>query len=142
MREICEYGGNTLLFHIFNSQEERRKYGGSAFIEIQFCKLQTKATIEKLVAIESIDRWQNDSLYIYIDDDDIFYREYSNIFDCGTYNNLKQGKVDIYGINYYAPFLTDAIIEKIRKDKPKDYEVLTEWLDKSKMYNGFYILGI
>lgn len=65
-----------------------------------------------------------------------------NIFDCGTYNNLKQGKVDIYGINYYAPFLTDAIIEKISKDKPKDYEVLTEWLHKSKMYNGFYILGI
>ena len=28
-----------MLFHTFSSQEERRKYGGSAFIEIQYCKL-------------------------------------------------------------------------------------------------------
>lgn len=86
--------------------------------------------------------WQNDSLYIYIDDDNAFYQEYSRIFDCGTYNNLKTGTVDLCGINYYAPSLTDSIIDRLFKEKPADYEVLMEWLIKSKMYNGFYILGI
>ena len=28
-----------MLFHTFKSQEERRKFGGSAFIEIQFCNM-------------------------------------------------------------------------------------------------------
>lgn len=129
-----------MLFHTFNSQEERRNYGGSAFIEIQFCKLPVKTTITKLVAVDSITNWQNDSLYI--NDESAFYREYSNIFDCGTYNNLKCGTVDIYGINYYAPSLTDSIIGKLCKNKPTDYEKLMEWLIKSKIYNGFYILGI
>lgn len=57
----------------------------------------------------------------------IFYR-------CGTYNNLNSGTVDIYGINYYAPPL---IIEKINKHK-----TTVEWLNESKKYNVFYILGI
>lgn len=129
-----------MYFHTFNSQEERRNHGGSAFVEIQFCKLPTGTTIKRLVAVDSIKHWQNDSLYI--DDENAFYREYSPIFDCGTYNNLKCGTVDIYGINYYAPFLTDSIIERLLKDKPADYEVLMKWLIKSKTYNGFYILGI
>lgn len=129
-----------MLFHIFKSQEERRTFGGSAFIEIQFCKLPVGTTIKKLVAVDSINDWQNDSLYI--NDDNTFFQEYSNIFNCGIYNNLKSGTVDIYGINYYAPSLTDSIIEKLHKDTPTDYEVLIEWLIKSKEYNGFYILGI
>lgn len=129
-----------MLFHIFNSQEERRNYGGSGFVEIQFCKLPVGTTTDKLVAVDSINNWQNDSLYI--DDEIEFYDEYSSIFDCGTYNNLKCGTVDMYGINYYAPALIDSIIEKLRKDKPADFETLLEWLIKSRSYNGFYILGI
>lgn len=72
----------------------------------------------------------------------MFFQEYSGIFDCGTYNNMKTGIVDLYGINYYAPSLTDSMIERLKKEKPTDYEVLVEWLGKSKAYNGFYILGI
>lgn len=131
-----------MLFHIFSSQKERRRFGGSAFIEIQFCKLPLGTEIEKLVAVSSITHWQNESLYIYINDENVFYQEYSHIFDCGTYNNLKSGTVDIYGINYYSPSFIDSIIGKILEDKPTDYEVLIEWLTKSKAYNGFYILGI
>lgn len=136
-----EFGeGGIMLFHIFNSQEERRNFGGSAFIEIQYCKLPFETKIEKLVAVNSINNWHNDSLYI--NDENIFYQEYSHIFNCGTYNNLKSGTVDICGINYYAPSLTGSIIEKIHKDKPTDYETLIKWLNKSKINNGFYILGI
>ena len=128
------------MFHFFDSQEERRNFGGSAFIEIQFCKLPSGTTTKKLVAISNIKHWQNDSLYI--DDENAFYQEYSHIFNCGLYNNLKTGIVDIYGINYYAPSLIESIIEKLQKEKPADYEALIEWLTKSKEYNGFYILGI
>lgn len=129
-----------MLFHIFNSQEERREYGGSGFVEIQFCRLPVGTTVKELVAVDNINHWQNDSLYIA--DESTFYREYSRIFECGTYNNLKSGIVDIYGINYYAPYLVDSIIEQLRQAKPIDYDVLMGWLIKSKFYNGFYILGI
>lgn len=129
-----------MLFHVFGSQEERRNFGGSAFIEIQFCKMPDKTETKKLVAVSSIENWQNDSLYI--SDEDIFYQEYSNIFTCGIYNNLKTGKVDIFGINYYAPSLIDSLIAKLLKDKPLDYITLVEWLTKAKEYNGFYILGV
>lgn len=129
-----------MLFHILNSQEERRNYGNSAFVEIQFCKLPVGTITDKLVAVDSINNLQNDSLYI--DDENVFFQEYSSIFDCGTYSNLKCGTVDMYGINYYTPALTDSIIERLRMEKPADYEVLVEWLIKSRRYNGFYILGL
>ena len=129
-----------MLFHVFSSQEERRNFGGSAFIEIQFCKMPYGTESKKLVAVNSINHWQNDSLYI--DDENTFYQEYSNIFNCGIYSNLKSGTVDIFGINYYAPSLVDSIIVKLQKDKPSDYQRLIEWLNKAKEYNGFYVLGI
>ncbi|MBQ7797397.1 MAG: hypothetical protein IJ374_12700 [Lachnospiraceae bacterium] len=129
-----------MLFHVFNSQDERRKFGGSAFVEMQFCKLPSGTKVKELVAVSNIDHWQNDSLYI--DDENKFYQEYSHVFNCGIYNNLKSGTVDIYGINYYAPSLTDSIIKRILEDRPTDYETLLEWLNMSKAYNGFYILGI
>ena len=130
-----------MLFHTFDTQEERENYGGSAFIEIQFCTMPTQATAKELVAVGNIQDWKKDSLYVYIDDSNTFYREYSHIFDCGTYNNLKTGPVDIHGINYYAPSLIESMIERLDKERPVDYEVLIEWLIKSKSYHGFYILG-
>lgn len=129
-----------MLFHVFSSQEERRNFGGSAFIEIQFCKMPYKTKTKKLLAVNSIQNWQNDSLYI--SDEDTFYQEYSNIFTCGIYYNLRSGTVDIFGINYYAPTLVDSIIAKLYEDKPLDYITLVEWLIKAKEYNGFYILGL
>lgn len=133
------------MFHQFASQEERRSFGGSAFIELQFCKMPFGTKTKKLVSAGNIPYWQNDSLYICgmcNDDVEVFSREYKHIFDCGIYGNLKSGVFDIYGINYYAPDLTDLIIERIRQDKPTDYATLIDWLYKSKAYNGFYILGI
>ncbi|MBQ8858541.1 MAG: hypothetical protein IJ012_01965 [Clostridia bacterium] len=129
-----------MLFHVFDSQEERRSFGGSAFMEMQFCKWPSGTAVEKIVAVNSINHWQNDSLYV--DDEDVFYQEYGHIFDCGIYNDLKKGTVDIHGINYYAPSLVDSIIARIQKEKPAAYDVMIEWLIKSKEYNGFYILGM
>lgn len=129
-----------MLFYTFQSQEERRKFGGSAFIELQLCKLPAGTALKKIVKVGNIKNWQNDSLYV--NDEDLFYKEYGPIFDCGIYNNLKSGIVDIYGINYYAPDLLDTIIRRLDSDKPVDCELLADWLKKAKAHNGFYILGI
>lgn len=123
--------GDKMLFYVFNSQEERRNFGGSAFIEIQFCELPVGTREKKLLAVSSIKHWKNNSLYIYLEDIDSFYQEYNPIFDC-----------DIYGINYYAPSIINQFIEKLNTDKPSDYERLIGWLNKAKHHNGFYILGI
>lgn len=128
------------MFHIFSNQEERRNHSGSAFIEIQFCKLPEDCHIKKILESDSIKHWQNDSLYV--SDESAFYKEYSQIFNCGVYNNLQRGTVDIYGVNYYEPFIINDITERLNEYKPTGYEVLTSWLEKAKEYNGFYILGI
>lgn len=120
-----------MLFHVFRSQEERRAFGGSAFVEIQFCELPLGTSEKKLVALNSIDHWKNDSLYIYLDDIETFYQAYNPIFDC-----------DINGANYYAPSMIDLFIAKLNTDKPSDYKLLAHWLNKAKQHNGFYILGI
>lgn len=130
------------MFHTFNSQEKRRKFGGSGFIEIQFCKMEPETEIHDLTAVNNVKHWQDDSLYIYLDDIESFVKEYRDIFGCSIYNNLESGLIDIYGINYYKPDLIEPIISKILKNKSTDHEILIEWLNKAKSYNGFYVLGI
>ncbi len=129
-----------IVFHIFNSQEERIKYGGSAFIELQFCKLPCGISLSKIIDVDNIKHWMEDSLYI--DDENEFYSEYRNIFNCGIYNNGDSGIVDIFGINYYSKNQIKKLIDAIIKEKPVDYELLVQWLEYAKQYNGFYILGI
>lgn len=131
-----------MLFHAFSSQEERRKFGGSDFIELQYCRLESGSEIRKIVSIDAIDHWKNDSLYISGDDMDLFFSHYSKIFHCGIYNNAKSGVVDLYGINYYSPKQSVLIIEQVRKEQPLDYQTLLNWLDAVKRYNGFYVLGV
>lgn len=89
-----------------------------------------------------INSWKVDSLYVYADDMDEFYFNYKDIFCDGVYNNTKKGEIDLYGINYYSPNQLIAIIDKIEKQKPSDYEILLEWLKQGINYNGVYILGI
>ena len=131
-----------MRFYCFNSQTERREFGGSAFVEFQFCKMPAKSNIKTIVSVEKIEHWQEDSLYVYLDDMEAFYKEYAKIFSGGTYNNMKTGVIDLYGINYYPPSLIDRICESIITAKPADCEALLQWLHKAKQYNGFYILGI
>lgn len=104
--------------------------------------MKSETEIQNLIAVSSLNHWQDDSLYIYLDDIERFVKEYSDIFDCGIYNNLRSGLIDIYGINYYKPDLVETILSRILRNKTTDYEVLIEWLNRAKCYNGFYILGI
>lgn len=131
-----------MLLHTFKTQEERKRYGGSAFLEIQFCDMPPRTSVKRLVDARHVRNWKDDSLYICLDDAEAFGQAYSRIFDCGTYNNGKTGTVDLCGINYYAPALIDTIIERLNKEKPQDHEVLKAWLIRAKAHNGFNILGL
>ena len=78
-----------LLFHVFEAREERRNYGGSAFIEIQFCDMPRKTSVKKTLNFRHIQHWKTDSLYIYADNINTFFRKYGSIYYCDIYNNMK-----------------------------------------------------
>ncbi len=131
-----------MLFHMFKSQEERRNFGGSAFIEIQHCKLPESTKLEKIISVNVIPHWENDSLYVSGDDMNLFYEQYKNIITGGVYNNGKNGVMDLYGINFYSREKADLIIKGIEDEKPQEYEILLRWLKSGTDYIGFYILGM
>lgn len=130
-----------MLFHTFYTQEERRKFGGSDFIELQYCRLEQDSNIKKIVSVNAIEHWKNDSLYIFGDDINEFLLHYDKIFNGGIYCNEKSGIVDVFGINYYLLEQSRLIIERVTKEKPLDYQILLNWLYNVKKYNGFYVLG-
>lgn len=130
------------MFRKFNSQDERRNFGGTDFIEIQYCELKPSFKINKIVSVNNIKHWNNKSLYIYIDDTEEFLILYKEILGNGVYNNLKEGSVDEYGMNYYSKEKIEIIKNKLKKIKPKEFEILLQWLEDGKNYNGVYILGI
>lgn len=129
-----------MLFHTFSSQEERRRIGGSCFVELQFCRMPPGTPVKRLVDVDSICNWMDDSLYV--DDESALYREYGRFFTGGVYNNLHHGLVDLYGINYYEPAMIEPLMERLRQERPPEYETLLDWLERAKDCNGFYILGI
>ena len=131
-----------MLFHVFASQEERREFGGSDFIELQYCRLRHGSKIKEIVSISAIGGWKDDSLYISGDDTEVFFSHYSKIFNGGIYANETSGVVDLCGINYYSPEQSGLIIGQVRKERPLDYPILLSWLKDAKKYNGFYVLGL
>ena len=135
-------GGDSLLFHTFRSQEEREAFGGSYFIEFQYCRLPSHSTIEEIISVDSIHFGSDDSLYVYGDDDNSFSASYDAIFSNGIYSNGKTGIVDLCGINYYSVQETDRILKSHQTEQHPEQEVLASWLKKAKEHNGFYILGL
>ena len=127
---------------MFKSQEERRNFGGSAFIEIQHCKLPESTKLEKIISVKEVSHWENDSLYVSGDDMNLFYEQYKDIITGGVYNNGKNGVMDLYGINFYSREKADLIIKGIEDEKPMEYEILLRWLKSGIDYIGFYILGM
>lgn len=130
------------MFLSFNTTEERRATGGSAFLEIQYCKIPKDEPLRKIVSVDFIKNWDNSSLYVYDDDIENFYKEYAEILQDGVYNNLCEGRLDTCGINYYDSDRALAIIERLKNIQPTEYDVLLEWLNNGLSQNGFYILGI
>lgn len=131
-----------MKFHTFSSQKERQSFGGSYFIEMQYCRSDKNSSIAEIISVDSIEPWADDSLYIHGDDDNEFVSIYGGIFTGGTYANGENGPVDMCGINYYPCEQTKLIIEKIKEAEPSGTEALLEWLKKAEEYNGFYILGL
>lgn len=127
---------------MFNSQEERRNFGGSDFIEIQHCKLPESTKLEKIISVNAVSHWKNDSLYVSGDDMNLFYKQYKDIITGGVYNNGKSGNMDLYGINFYSREKADLIIKGIEDEKPQEYEILLRWLKSGIGYLGFYVLGL
>lgn len=68
------------MFHKFANQGERRSYGGSGFLELQYCKMENGTSEKKIVSVNSIHHWQDDSLYVFADDIEQFLQDYIDIF--------------------------------------------------------------
>ena len=126
------------MFLKFKSQEERKAYGGTCFVELQFC-LMPKGTPVKQI-IHSHDFWRDDSLYVH--GDSPIYSTFKDIFGAGIHPDESEGYFDYYGITYYSPDKIDPIIERLLNNKPEDHSTLIEWLKEAKKQNGFYILGM
>lgn len=133
---------NRQLFYIFANQDERRETGGSCFLEMQYCRMKKGTPVGKIVSVDKVKHWMDDSLYIDGDNTDVLQLHYNDIFIGGTYSNQKSGRLDIWGINYYSPEQVEKIIEMICRKKPLEHETVLEWLEKAKKYNGIYILGV
>lgn len=130
------------MFYSFEEKNEKWGTKSTSFIEIQYCKLNPKTPLKKIVSVNEVEGWKNDSLYVATGDMDEFNENYKDIFCDGVYNNLKRGVVDFFGINYYSPEQLREMIRKIQEQKPLHYEVLLEWLKEGLNYNGIYILGL
>lgn len=113
-----------MLFHIFPSQSERRNFGGSDFIELQYCKLPQGTTIQEIVSVDAITCWKKDSLYVSGDDMEIFYRHYGSIITGGIYNNKESGPMDLCGINFYSRKQAAFFLDCIKIEKPPEYQVV------------------
>lgn len=130
------------LFHRFSSQEERRAFGGSCFIELGYCKLPRSAGIKRIVSVEAVPKWEDDSLYVYGNDMDEFFAQYGSILDGAVYNSMERGPLDLFGINYYPRERLCAVIDDIEGKKPRDFQTLLDWLKAADKYTGFYVLGV
>lgn len=131
-----------MLFHTFHSQAERKAFGGSDFIEIQYCRLPEETSLRDIVSIDAIKHWKDDSLYVCGDDMDLFYQHYGDIITGGVYNNGDCGPMDLLGINFYAGAQAAAMIDRLTEKKPPEYQVLCQWLQAGRQYLGVYVLGV
>lgn len=130
-----------MLFHKFSSQKERQEFGGSDFIELQYCRLLPSTEMKEIVSIDAIENWKDDSLYVYGDDMNMFYSFYGSIITGGVYNNMECGPIDMFGINFYSQEQAAQIIEHIKLEMPPEYQTILNWLKAGRQYIGFYILG-
>ena len=121
---------------MFISGKDRK---GGSYYEFQFCKIDNPIKANKVIS-DVVEHWKDDSLLIYDENFDIFYKKYGCIFDCAIFPNGEKG-FDYGGINYYDKETTKEIIDKF--ETVKEYEELLKWLNIAlEKYNGFYILGL
>lgn len=126
------------MFLQFQSQEERRRYGGSCFIELQFCRAAEETPVGEIM--QHFSNWMDDSLYVH--GDSPLYTVYGAVFGNGLHPNMTESDLDMWGVTYYRREQIDGIIARAEQRKPEGYETLTAWLREAKQYNGFFILGV
>lgn len=131
-----------IMFHVFESQEARRAYGGSAFLEWQYCRMKPGTSLKRIVSMGAVRYLEPDSLYVHVEDLETFTAEYGSLICGGVYNNRETGPVDVCGINYYSPEAVKAIRAAIKKEQPEEYPLVLEWLERAEAGNGFYIQGL
>ena len=129
-----------MLFYTFSTQEERRNFGGSDFIELQYCRL--KRTRFQRIISDCNGHWEDDSLYVRGRHLDEFLAAYSDVLSEALYPNKKSGPVYPFGPNYYPPERVPAMIARLHERNSEDDRVLAKWLLKATEYNGFYVLGV
>lgn len=127
---------------IIQKFEEKITFNSTAFLEIQFCKINDKKWGKKKFEVRNIQYGSPDSLFVYHFDIDRFLAEYGEIFVQGEYANHKTGYIDPYGCTYYPKERINDFIQRILISKPIDYEIMIEWLNEALQYNGMYFLGI
>lgn len=60
-----------------------------------------KSKIKSILSTTRTKYWENDSLYIYVDNIELFVKNYSEILNDGTYDNPETRLFDINGYYYY-----------------------------------------
>lgn len=130
------------MFLQFTDEKERILYGGSAFLELQYCNAKQGTSVKNLCAVSNIRHGANDSLYIYDDDMEVFYSAYAPLLGEAFYNNGRCGKIDIGGINYFSPQAAALAAKRIAAEKPIEHEIFLTWIQKAVNRNGFYLLGL
>ncbi len=128
------------MFLSFSDQQERRKYGGSCFLELQYCHLPPDTPIQKRIARNAIEFWRPDSVYVH--GDAPFFAEYGEVLGPGISGSGNWSGFDSWGLNYYPPEVIPAMLQRLLARKPREYTFFLSWLEGCKACNGFYILGI
>ncbi len=129
------------MFLKFSSDKERIAAGGTAFIEIQYCRLPKGTKNKKLITAKSLQFWDLSSLYIKDTDIKEFCYAYAHILD-EALNGGEDDTFDVYGVNYYNNIRVKEILHQIEREEPLEYEILAQWIRSNPYDNGIYILGI
>lgn len=130
-----------MLFYTFSTQEERRNFGGSDFIELQYCRLKWGTSLRGITSACRT-HWEDDSLYVPGQHMDEFLAAYSDVLGEALYPNTKSGPVYPFGPNYYPPERVSAIVDRLHERNSEDDRTLSKWLLKATEHNGFYVLGV
>ena len=112
---------------------------GAAYFEFQYCKKEWN--IKKLLK-KGYSFWKKDSLLVHVDYDRDFFENFGGYLETPNSPDGTQ-KLDPYGVNYYTKEQALVIMERIKNDKPQEFEALLAWLEKAVTeYKGFFFLGI
>lgn len=128
-------GDNKMNENRFFCRNSER-HGGD-YMEFGFCRRSNMKNV-----FSNVTNWSDDSLYVDTDLLDEFMAEYGKYLEPCTSPD-GSGRFCFYGLNYYSTDRAAEILEMVKSEKPRQYNIISKWLEKDiQMYNGFYILGV